>query len=87
MNNCVCTDLVLIPLKKVNTNHVVKIPFTSSIALTADLPSALKATHTYFPLSFFSALMICKDPFGSVKSRSPSLVSGVSYLTLGAQFK
>lgn len=79
MHNCV-QWLVLILLKGVNTNHAAEIPFTSSIAVMDDLPSLLEATHTYFPLSLFSAMMICKDPFW--EKRSPSMGPGVSYLDL-----
>ena len=70
---------------KESTNHVAEIPFTSSTAVIADLPSLLMASHTYFPLSFFSALVICNDPLWRVKKRSPVMVSGVSSLALGEE--
>lgn len=82
MNDCV-QWLALIRLKKVNTIHASEIPFTSSTAVMADFPSVFTATHTYFELSSFSALMICNDPFGKVKKRSPLMVSWVSSLILG----
>lgn len=62
--------------------HDAEVPLTSSMALTADLPSVFKATHTYFPLSSFSAPMICKDPFCRAKNRPPSTVSWVAPLNL-----
>ena len=68
---------------KEGTNHVAEIPFTSSSAVIADSPSLLMATHTYFPLSFFSALVICNDPFWRAKKFPSVMVSGVSSLALG----
>lgn len=62
--------------------HDAKVPLTSSMALAADLPSVFKATHTYFPPSSFSTLMICKDPFCRAKNRPPSMVSWVAPLNL-----